>query len=214
MNEIIGKIALNIAFVLYLIHYWPQLWHNQNKAKIQQLSLSFHFLLSVCYLADLSYGFGMHMPWQYRFVSAVGLLCLTIQHWQVWRFYNHSHFILKVYHFSLLFFALVSALSIFCNLPENVYITMGFLAQTSALCYMLPQIVKNYHHRQHHALNLSYLSFNWICFFCDCIAAFALQWPMPSKFGAVFGFCCISILLAQADFPPMKTILKAKSQRL
>ena len=78
-----GSVSLNISFILYLIHYLPQLIHNQRDGQIKQLSLSFHYLLLLCYLADLNYGFGLNLPWQYRLVSAFGLACLLIQHYQL-----------------------------------------------------------------------------------------------------------------------------------
>ena len=44
-------------------------------------------LISWC---DLIYGFGREMQWQYRMVTVVGLLSLSIQHYQFGRYGLHT----------------------------------------------------------------------------------------------------------------------------
>lgn len=83
MYETIGNAVLNLAFILYLIHYFPQLLTNRKNSNLEHLSLHFHGMLSVCYFSDLAYGLGMNMPWQYRCVSMIGSACLLIQHGQL-----------------------------------------------------------------------------------------------------------------------------------
>ena len=196
MISVIGNTALNIAFILYLIHYFPQLIHNQKNEKLKNLSLHFHGFLAACYLSDLSYGFGLAMPWQYRLVSIIGSICLMIQHIQLRKIHANTR-CYKGYTVSLSVMVLVVFYGITCQLSHSFYISMGYISQISAATFFIPQIIKNQKNHISNALSITYLLLDLCCYFCDIIAAFSLNWPTPSKIGALINLMAISILLAQ-----------------
>jgi len=87
-TAMIGAISLNISFVLYLLVYLPQVFHNRKPNHIPSLSLGMHFILYTSYCLDLFYGFSRDLQWQYKTVSVVSLTLLIIQHLQIT--YHHS----------------------------------------------------------------------------------------------------------------------------
>ncbi|MCC5792609.1 MAG: PQ-loop repeat-containing protein [Legionellaceae bacterium] len=196
MATLIGQTALNIAIVLYLIHYLPQLVHNMHAEKLRAVNVHFHGLLSISYLADLSYGFGLQLPWQYRLVSLTGTICLLIQHRQLQNIHAQAPVFRR---YGLL---LVAGLFLFCvswvrPLSHPYYVLMGYLAQAGALLYLLPALHQNWRTKDVRGLSPNYLALNGLCYTCSLIAAFALDWPTPSKLGSSFGLCCLTILLVQ-----------------
>lgn len=80
---LLGEITLNLSCVLYFFFYLPQLWHNLKYQCIDELSLSFHALLFISATADLFYGFGRIIQWQYCLISVVLFVCLLFQHAQL-----------------------------------------------------------------------------------------------------------------------------------
>src|SRR3990167_2545698 len=82
-TNIIGQISLNISLVLYLTNYIPQLFHNHKGVHLSGLSIYFHTILFFSCFMDLFYGFGMHLPWQYKTVSISWLCYLYFQHRQI-----------------------------------------------------------------------------------------------------------------------------------
>lgn len=194
--ERIGAIALNAAFVLYLIHYLPQLHHNRKKKQLQTISLHFHGLLGICYLSDLSYGMGMHLPWQYCTVSFIGTLCLAVQHQQLSALHRDN----RIFHIYTWVFAAIFSLFILENALSPspfFFLAMGYLAHTTALLFLLPVIIRNAKQKHARALSDGYLYLNSLCYLCNLIAALSLNWPFPSKIGASFGLGCLIILLLQ-----------------
>ena len=119
----IGNITLNISFVLYLIVYIPQIIHNQKVANIAQLSFGLHFLLFSSYSFDLLYGFSSQLPWQYKTVSTVGLLLVTVQHIQLMKFFVNKQLLLRV------------TLSIFLIILNCIAIYYFFVIKHSVLNY-------------------------------------------------------------------------------
>ena len=196
MSERIGVIALNLAFALYLVHYIPQLCHNRRKEKLRYVSLHFHGLLGISYLCDLSYGVGMRLPWQYCTVSIIGSICLGIQHWQLKALHQHGKtFQIYTWIFSAILIIFVAENS----LPSQqiVFLGMGYLAQASALLFLLPVIVRNIKQKKANALSMGYLGLNSLCYLSNLIAALSLNWPLPSRIGTCFGLTCLCILLVQ-----------------
>ncbi len=192
----IGAISLNISFLLYVIHYFPQLIHNQRDGQLQQLSLNFHYLLGFCYLADLNYGYGLGLPWQYRLVSWVGVLCLIIQHFQLTKIYKH----LRSFKWVSCLLALMTGMTFYALYTEfspSYYSAMGYLAHVTGLFFFLPQIIKNYRQPAALSLSINFLLLDWICYFCDNVSAWSLAWPLPSKIGAFVGLILLSILILQ-----------------
>jgi len=196
ISQYIGQIALNIATILYLIHYLPQLVHNRKAENRAQLNLHFHGLLSIAYLSDLIFAFGMNMPWQYCLVSVVGALCLVAQHLQLKKMYLQEKEFL-VYQLIIAFFVLIFFASLYLKLPKPFFLIMGYICQAAIWFYTLPQIWHNYVNKHGLGLNNLYLGMNWSCYLLDVIAAMALNWPMPAKIGAFFGLTCSTFLIYQ-----------------
>ena len=192
----IGAISLNISFLLYVIHYFPQLIHNQRDGQLQQLSLPFHYLLGFCYLADLNYGYGLGLPWQYRLVSWVGVLCLMVQHLQLTKVYKH----LRSFKWVSCLLTLMAGMTFYALYTEfspSYYSAMGYLAHVTGLFFFLPQVIKNYRQPAALSLSISFLLLDWICYLCDNVSAWSLAWPLPSKIGALAGLLLLSILILQ-----------------
>src|SRR5438445_7099169 len=86
----VGEITVNISSLIYFVWFVPQIWLNYRRKNTDGLSLWMHGLLLLGYSADLLYGFGRDMQWQYRMVTIVGLFFLFIQHYQFGRYGLHS----------------------------------------------------------------------------------------------------------------------------
>eukprot|EP00392_Amoebophrya_sp_AT5.2_P013392 g13510.t1 len=91
-EAVVGSISVNLAFLLYLTYFLPQLLrvHRRNFAEtdaahwqsFSQWTLSLQVLTASI---DLFYGFTAVPQWQYRAVGVSTLLCLTIQQAQLYR---------------------------------------------------------------------------------------------------------------------------------
>lgn len=194
---LLGTISLNIAFILYLISYFPQLKHNQQDRHLRELSLSYHYLLLFAYGCDLFYAFALQMPWQYKTVSIVGLLCLLYQHYQLWRLHasDHSFKGLTIIGLGLSIISYNYLLTAHLSTTTNLFI--GYLSQLCFLIYLCPQVLKNIKLASARSLNLTYLLFSWSCCLCDTIAAWCLHWPLPNKMGSVIRLLLSGLLLCQ-----------------
>ena len=113
IQHIVGEVSLSLSASIYLIWLLPQLWHNHWRKSTKGFSFAFHSLLFIGYCFDLMYGFGLHMEWQYRLVTIVGLCSLFIQHLQ-FGFYNYTdnslsknycYFIVSIIILIILFFS-------------------------------------------------------------------------------------------------------------
>lgn len=197
MSEYIGYICLNIALVLYLIHYLPQLLHNRNAHNRAQVSIHFHGLLSICYICDLIFAFGMNMPWQYCLVSIIGVFCLLAQHFQLKKI-NQQKRLFSSYQALISFFSLLFFICIYIKLPQPFFLFIGYISQAALWTYTLPQIWQNHIYKQGRGLNKLYLGMNLACASLDVVASTTLNWPTPAKIGALFGLGCTTILLYQA----------------
>lgn len=198
MSQIIGKISLNISLVLYLINYAPQIFHNQMRPYLSGMSFYFHYLLLISWIADLIYGIGMHMPWQYRLVSVLGLLYLLIQHVQIRKIIvEHRSFQYGSY---FLFCATVTGFLCLYFYKNNklLFISLGYLSEIAGWISCFPQIIKNLTLTSS-ALSLSmiYLLLDLFSAFCDNVSAWVLVWPTPSKLGAIFSVIICLILITQ-----------------
>lgn len=181
--------------ILYLIMYFPQLIHNKN-GRLVDLSLHFHNLLVFYYITDLIYGFGLLMPWQYRLVSIIGLICLIIQHIQLRRIHhNNRYFIYSTY--GLCLFGIFGFISVLHQFPRNFFIDLGYVSQAVALFYRFPQIYKNIGSVAALSLSMGYLTLTFFCAMCDNVSAWFLHWPTPSKLGAIIGILLSGTLIIQ-----------------
>ncbi len=196
MSDMLGAFALNLAFILYLIHYFPQLIHNTQNAKLQQVSLHFHGLLGISYLTDLCYGIGMQLPWQYRTVSLIGTICLGIQHCQLMKLHRQA-WIFQGYTLLLAVILITFCINTFNDSSTHFFLLMGYVSQITSLIFLLPVIVRNFSQKKAQSLSISYLGLNWLCYGCTLTAAYCLHWPLPSKLGTLFGLLCLSTLMIQ-----------------
>ena len=202
MVTLIGSICLNIAFVLYLLVYLPQILHNAQSNHIVNLSLNMHFILYIGYILDLFYGFSSHLQWQYRAVSVVGLTVLTVQHLQITRHFwvNSKRAIVNL---NLLFlFSVGIGIFYFFTVDEGVCseqttLLIGYISRICFLLYTLPQIIKNKALKSASAISIQFIYLNLTLAVLDLIAAWCLNWGWPNKLGSPIMVCLMLIMLMQ-----------------
>ena len=215
----LGHISLNIAFILYLIVYIPQIIHNQKVTNIAQLSLGLHFLLFSSYFFDLFYGFSSHLPWQDKTVSIVGLLLVTVQHLQLIKFFICKRLVLfaKV-SCALLLLSIVGTYYFFIMkddmLDENTTLIMGTFARICGLIYCIPQIVKNKQSKSSDAINIQFIYLNLVLALLDTTSSWCLNWGWPNKLAAPMNVTMMLMLLLQFKWYEDKAQTSEKPQRL
>ena len=193
MQTLIGNIALNISFLVYLVLYLPQVIHNLRRGSTQGLSFIMHTILVVGYLADLMYGFGRDMQWQYRIVDIAGLICLTIQHVQIGYYEKLNKHYISVTVILLGFLGYV-LYAMTHALPTYIYDHAGVIAWGTGVVYTLPQMWKNYRFASVMGVSTLFVIFDILCSSCDTISAWCLDWDYPSKFGSPME-CVLGIFL-------------------
>ena len=157
----LGNITLNIAFVLYLIVYVPQIRHNKNKHHLAELSISLHMIIMTSFVLDLLYGLLKPLPWQYRAVSIVALGTLCIQQLQLMRLAQQRGQILLfstlgMFYLSLILILILTSVFYFDALSSssNTILLIGWVSRIGFLSYIVPQIIKNYRMNSAKALKL------------------------------------------------------------
>jgi hypothetical protein len=193
--NLVGTISLNIAVVIYLTQYLPQLYHNKTVAHLKNMSLTFHFIFFIAYLSDFIYAFGMHMPWQYVLVNIVGLIALLIQHRQLTRVYNGM--LLNAMLMVFILFFMVGVSFIVIKQSEQFYINMELVSYAGFLTFRMPQLYRNWRLKTGQALSKSYLFLSLACTLCDNISGWCLDWPWPNKLGAFILLIFILLLIGQ-----------------
>ena len=147
-SHLIGEITLSISSFVYFIWFLPQLWLNFKRKNTDGLSLWMHGLLLLGYSADLLYGFGRDMQWQYRMVTIVGLICLFVQHIQFARFGMHSRAIKINFIFLTVLVLIVFSYAIlnvmFLHHGKKYYDAAGFISDVCWMTFLFPQIIKNF----------------------------------------------------------------------
>lgn len=201
----IGSISLNLSFYLYLILYIPQIVHNQKSAHLAELSFLLHLILFSSILLDLFYGFGVNLPWQYKTVSVVSFLVLTIQHYQFMQFfkqvksrwhYRFGQFFIQACLLGLiLFFGFFLTKKSLISLQLSNF--LGTMARISGLIYCYPQITKNKKAQSARGVNVRFMYLNLGLSFLDTVSAWTLDWGWPNKLGAPLNFLMMLILLGQ-----------------
>ena len=200
MQHLIGNIALNISFAIYMVLYLPQVIYNFRRRSTEGLSFLMHVILMIGYIADMMYGFGRHMQLQYCLVSLIGLGCLSIQHIQI-AFYEKptlSYWFATTLVLGWLGYALYSITAV--TLPAHDYINAGYVAWMTSVCYTLPQIWKNSRHASAIGVSVIFVTFDIITSSCDSISAWCLQWDMPSKLGSPIECILGLVLLIQVFY--------------
>ncbi len=186
--HVIGKISLDLSFILYLIFYLPQLIRNIRYGKVYQLSFYFHALLLIAATADLYYGFGRINQWQYRAVSLVMFACLLFQHCHIARYLNRfSYGKLKFWLLNAIITLMLIGLYFAIHdkvATPNIFIIMGWVERIGYWLYILPQLFKN--HRLHSSAAISpiFVGIGIATAICNTISAWVFHWGSPSLYGA------------------------------
>lgn len=197
----IGEMTLSVSTTIYLIWFLPQIILNFKRKSTEGLSFWLHTLLFLGYAADLIYGFGLHMQWQYRFVTIVGLTSLLVQHWQFWHYSKAKsvgeglYFTITLLIFGMLFFSI--AVIMLYQPPRSFNNFFGMVSNSCFFIYMLPQIAKNYMSKSTEGLSFLFVLFGLLLAFCDFASAVALTWSWPSLVGPFIGAATKTTLLVQ-----------------
>ncbi|MFN5539412.1 MAG: PQ-loop repeat-containing protein [Candidatus Melainabacteria bacterium] len=201
MPSFIGNISLNISLIVYLTFLIPQIINNIQAKNIQGLSLGFHFILFAAFICDLLYGFGEQMQWQYKAVTIVGLICLSVQHYQI---YVHKELDFKskqiYWLLSIVFFCFLSLGFFFIqnfHLNKSWILAFGTVSQAGWITYAIPQIFKNYQLKSTLGISIYFVTLSTIAVTCDIVSAWSLNWGLPNKIGAPISLFIKLILLSQ-----------------
>lgn len=180
----IGEITLSISTVIYCIWLLPQIFLNYRCKNTDGLSLWMHGLLLLGYSADLSYGFGRHMQWQYRLVTIVGLIFLLVQHIQFARYGLKTKSIVLNYLFLTILVMIVFTYAIsnfiLADHGKQYYDMAGFISDLCWMTYLLPQLIKNYRLKSTAGLSMWFVFFALCLGVLDAISTFMLHWDWPS----------------------------------
>src|SRR3990167_7344106 len=200
-SHLLGEITLSISSVIYFIWFLPQLYLNFKRKHTDGLSLWMHGLLLLGYSADLLYGFGRHMQWQYRMVTIVGLVCLFVQHCQFGRYGEKTKtFILNysllsfltciVFSYAILNFTLL-------HHHKNYYDIAGFVSDSCWATYLFPQIIKNFRQKSTRGLSVWFVILSIVLGMLDMTSALSLHWDWPSLLNSSIGLFKKLILIFQ-----------------
>ena len=199
--NLIGHITLNVSMTIYLVWFVPQVILNFKRKDTEGLSMLMHGILCLGYLSDLIYGFGLGMQWQYRTVTIVGLCSLSIQHYQFGRYGLHrvaekvTYFALSFVFVSLFIYAIYAIK--FGSHARSFYDFEGMIANICWICYMMPQIIKNFANRSTIGLSKYFVFIAIFLNMCDSTSAWTLGWDYPSKIGPAATFIGNFILILQ-----------------
>jgi uncharacterized protein with PQ loop repeat len=200
----LGNLTLNIAFVLYLIVYVPQIRHNKNKHHLAELSISLHMIIMTSFVLDLLYGLLKPLPWQYRAVSIVALGTLCIQQLQLMRLAQQRGQILLfatlgMFYLSLILILIFTSVFYFDALSSssNTILLIGWVSRIGFLSYIVPQIIKNHRMNSAKALSTSFLSLSLFLSLLDLTSAWCLDWGWPNKLGTPLTITLTLMLLWQ-----------------
>lgn len=197
----LGEITLSISTIVYFIWFIPQIVLNHKRKNTAGLSLWMHGLLFIGYTADLLYGFGRHMQWQYRLVTVSGLFFLIIQHVQIARYgcfkksEKWNFCILTAIIFLLLFYAIANFT--WLHHSKRYYNLSGFVSDICWMTYFFPQIIKNFRQKSTKGLSTWFVVLSLVLSGLDITSTFALQWAWPSILSECVTLLKKSILVFQ-----------------
>ena len=183
-SHTLGEITLSISTLVYFIWFVPQIVLNFKRKSTAGFSLWMHGLLLIGYTADLLYGFGRHMQWQYRMVTIVGLCFLFIEHLQIARYdcrtkaQKYNFIALTAIVISLLIYAVLNFT--WLHHGKRYYNIAGFISDLCWMTYIIPQIVKNYRLKSTAGLSHWFVYLSIILSGLDITSTFALHWAWPS----------------------------------
>lgn len=197
----IGELTLSLSTLVYFVWFIPQIWLNYRRHNTEGLSFWMHALLLLGYTADLLYGFGRHMQWQYRMVTIVGLVFLLLQHLQFARYDLHTR--AKKYQYILVSLLVVAAF-VYATLNftlihhgKKYYDLAGFVSDLCWMTYLFPQMIKNYLAKSTLGLSLWFVLFDVLLSVLDITSTFTLHWDWPSVLGECVSVVKKSILIFQ-----------------
>lgn len=201
-THVLGMVSLNIAFVMYLFVFIPQIWHNRHVEHLQNLSPMMHLVLYFGVMFDLFYGFANDFQWQYKAVSIVSLVVLSIQHVQLLQFfYQRAQW--RAFFFNL-FILLIMISSIYYFLMERHQVlsswsalTVGYVSRMCYQLYAIPQIIKNIKLQDASAVSRHFLWINTTLLILDTISGWCLDWGWPAKLSPPISLFMMGILLYQ-----------------
>ncbi|EKD77091.1 MAG: putative membrane protein [uncultured bacterium] len=207
--HLIGEITLSISSIIYFIWFLPQIVLNFKRKSTDGLSLWMHGLLLLGYSADLLYGFGRHMQWQYRAVTMVGLICLFVQHCQFARyglktkiardnFIFLSVLVFIVFSYAMLNFTLL-------HHGKQYYDIAGLVSDVCWMTYLFPQIIKNWREKSTQGLSVWFVILSIVLGFLDMTSALSLHWDFPSIANSSIGLLKKAILIFQIFYYQRKT---------
>lgn len=200
-HHLIGEITLSISSLVYFVWFIPQIWLNFKRRDTEGLSMWMHALLLFGYTADLLYGFGREMQWQYRFVTITGLIWLCIQHVQILRYGLHTKY--EKINFSIIsFIFLMSIIFVIINFTVNhhskkYYDTAGYISVFCWMTYLFPQMIKNFKEKSTKGLSIWFMILAVSLDFFDITSALMLKWDWPSLLSPMGGVSKKLIVLFQ-----------------
>ncbi|HBB52860.1 MAG TPA: hypothetical protein DCZ80_03050 [Legionellales bacterium] len=187
MYSLFGHAFLNLAFILYLVLYLPQIYHNAKYQAFHRMSFLMHMMLLQAYSCDLFYGISKHMPWQYLSVSFIGLSCLLTQHLQWFMFKLRQE---KLFDWRFLICGILAVLIPFLlwfQFPHAIwqFKIQAWVSRALFLLHFVPQIIKYHQNKlKRDAISLSYLSLSISLSICDLLAALCLNWDLANQVGS------------------------------
>lgn len=216
-HHLIGEITLTISSVIYFIWFLPQLWLNFKRKNTDGLSLWMHGLLLLGYSADLLYGFGRHMQWQYRMVTVVGLICLFVQHVQFARFGLHSRAIKNNFIFLSVLVVIVFSYAILnftvLHHGKKYYDVAGFVSDACWMTFLFPQMFKNFRLKSTAGLSNGFVELAILLSLLDMTSALLLQWDLPSLVNPCVSLLKKSVLAFQIVYYRKKGLVTAPISR-
>lgn len=183
-SHTIGEITLSISTIVYFFWFIPQIILNYERKSVRGFSLWMHGLLLIGYTADLLYGFGRHMQWQYRMVTIVGLCFLFIEHFQIARYdckrsvQKWNFAVLTTIVITLLIYAVLNFT--WLHHGKRYYNFAGFVSDLCWMTYIIPQLIKNYRLKSTEGLSLWFVILSILLSALDITSTFALHWAWPS----------------------------------
>ena len=201
----LGMLSLNIAFVLYLFVFIPQIWHNRRLEYLQNLSPVMHAVLYVGVLFDLFYGFANDFQWQYKTVSIVSLLVLSVQHIQLLRLFHQRVQWRMLAMNTFMVFVMLGCIGYFFvgihhELAPISALVVGYASRVCYQLYAIPQIVKNIKLKDANAVSRYFLLINTTLLVLDTISGWCLDWGWPAKLSPPISLIMMSILLYQRKY--------------
>lgn len=194
-SNLVGQGALFVSLICYLFYFFPQLIYNQRQKNARNISWGLHLLYLCGMNMDLIYGFGSNLAWQYKLVTIIGLVCLSIQHMQLCKNKPNPVTFSIV---ALIIFALgVIPTIASTKIPASDLNIIGMISQICWWSAFVPQIIKNYQIKSGDALAYSFILLTLSCSILDLVAATCLNWPYPSLISPPIMILMHSICLIQ-----------------